>query len=145
MGEPKKGGNLYRLKNHEEGVHLAPSHDSAGAYRGILFDDEKNQLVGHAEWEKVDESEIEREYKSEYKYDHSHDDQEDEQRLALEAEEEKRAQLMAQAILAGAAYVLANHVAPTVQNWWENKALPTMKEKWKTFTDKRKDLLPKGK
>ena len=37
----------------KEGTHLAESHKTEGAYRGILLDDETNQLAGQAEWTQV--------------------------------------------------------------------------------------------
>ncbi|RAY10641.1 hypothetical protein DPM19_34340 [Actinomadura craniellae] len=39
------------------GQHLGVSHDTDGAYRGHLFDDETGQLVGHVELIEVDEDE----------------------------------------------------------------------------------------
>jgi len=136
VSKRKQTGDLYRVIR-KEGTHLASSNDTAGASRGILFDD-TNKLVGHAEWVKVDESEYERDY--------SYDYQENQQKVELSPDEQKFAQLVAEAIAAGTAYVLTEYVAPHVNRWWQNKAVPTMKEKWKIFTDKRKDKLsPKGK
>jgi hypothetical protein len=136
MSKPKQNGDLYRVIR-KEGTHLASSNDTEGASRGILFDD-TNKLVGHAEWVKVDESEYERDY--------SYDYQENQQKVELSPEEQKFAQLVAEAIAAGTAYVLTEYVAPHVNRWWQNKAVPTMKEKWRIFTDKRKDKpSPKGK
>jgi hypothetical protein len=37
----------------KDGTHLAESHKTEGAYRGILLDDETNQLAGQAEWKRV--------------------------------------------------------------------------------------------
>ena len=129
MSKRKQTGDLYRVIRY--------SNDTAGASRGILFD-ATNKLVGHAEWVKVDESEYERDY--------SYDYQENQQKVELSPEEQKFAQLVAEAIAAGTAYVLTEYVAPHVNRWWQNKAVPTMKEKWKIFTDKRKDKpSPKGK
>lgn len=137
MSKRKQTGDLYRVIR-KEGTHLASSNDTKGASRGILFDDKTNELVGHAELIKVDESE----YESDYSYDY----QENQQKVELSPEEQKFAQLVAEAIAAGTAYVLTEYVAPHVNRWWQNKAVPTMKEKWKIFTDKRKDRpSPKGK
>lgn len=41
-----------------EGTHLGVSRDSNGAYRGHLFDDTTNKLVGHVELTEVDEEEV---------------------------------------------------------------------------------------
>ena len=130
MSKRKQSGDLYRLI-HEEGTHLASSNDTEGASRGILFDDNTNKLVAHAEWVKVDESE--------YEFDDSYDYQENQQKVELSPEDQKLAQLLGEAIAAGTMYVLTEYVAPHVNRWWQNKAVPTMKEKWKIFTDKRKD------
>ena len=137
MSKRKQTGDLYRVIR-KEGTHLASSNDTAGASRGNLLDDKTNKPVGNAEWVKVDESEYERDY--------SYDYQENQQKVELSPEEQKFAQLVAEAIAAGTAYVLTEYVAPHVNRWWQNKAVPTMKEKWKIFTDKRKDKpSPKGK
>ena len=126
MSKRKQSGDLYRVIS-KKGTHLASSNDTKGASRGILFDDKTNELVGHAELIKVDESE----YESDYSYDY----QENQQKVELSPEEQKFAQLVAEATM----YVLTEYVAPHVNRWWQNKAVPTMKEKWKIFTDKRKD------
>jgi len=130
VSKPKQSGDLYRVIR-KEGTHLASSNDTEGASRGILFDDNTNKLVGHAEWVKVDESE--------YESDYSHDYQENQQKVELSPEEQKSAQLVGEAIAAATVYVLTEYVAPRVERWWQNTAVPTMKEKWKIFTDKRKD------
>ncbi len=137
MSKQKQSGGVYRLI-HKEGTHLASSNDTEGASRGILFDDNTNKLVAHAEWVKVDESE--------YGGDYSYDYQENQREAELSPEDQKLAQLVGEAIAAGTVYVLTEFVAPRVERWWQNTAVPTMKEKWKIFTDKRKDKLsPKGK
>lgn len=127
MSKRKQSGDLYKLIS-KEGTHLASSNDTKGASRGILFDDNTNKLVGHAEWVKVDESEYESDYLNEYQ-----------QKAELSPEEQKSAQLVADVIAAGTVYVLTKYVAPRVERWWQNTAVPTMKEKWKILTDKRKD------
>lgn len=137
MSKRKQSGDLYRVIR-KKGTHLASSNDTKGASRGILFDDKTNELVGHAELIKVDESE----YESDYSYDY----QENQQKIELSPEDQKFAQLVGEAIAAGTVYVLTEYVAPHVNRWWQNKVVPTMTEKWKTFTDKRKDKpSPKGK
>jgi len=137
VSKRKQSGDLYRVIR-KKGTHLASSNDTKGASRGILFDDKTNELVGHAELIKVDESE----YESDYSYDY----QENQQTIELSPEDQKFAQLVGEAIAAGTVYVLTEYVAPHVNRWWQNKVVPTMTEKWKTFTDKRKDKpSPKGK
>ena len=133
MSQRKQSGDVYRLI-HKEGTHLASSHDTDGAFRGILFDDDTNRLVAHAEWEKVDESE--------YGCDYSYDYQENQQEVELSPEEQKFAQLVGEAFAAFTMYVLTEYVAPRVNVGGRTTAVPTMKEKWKIFTDKRKDKRP---
>lgn len=137
MSQRKQSGDLYRVK-HKEGTHLASSHDTEGASRGILFDDKTNKLVGHAELEPVDDSE--------YGYDYSYVYQENQQKEELSPEQDELAELLVQLMAAGTMYALTKYVAPPVTRWWQNKAIPTMKETWKILTDKTKDKSsPKGK
>lgn len=49
----ERDDNLYRLIP-EEGKHLANSHDTEGAYRGVYLDDETNKPCGAGEFVKVD-------------------------------------------------------------------------------------------
>ena len=49
--------DLYRLIP-EEGKHLADSHDTEGAFRGVYLDDETNKPCGAGEFVKVDSSEL---------------------------------------------------------------------------------------
>jgi len=118
VSKQKQSGNLYRVK-HEKGTHLGSSQDTPGAFRGTLFNDE-NKLVGHAEWEKVDESE----YGDNHPYDSPLN------------------QVMTQLITVVTMYVLTEYVAPTVKHWWQNEAMPKIKQKWQTLTNKTKDKLP---
>jgi len=137
VSQREQSGDLYRLK-HKEGAHLAPSHDTDETFRGLYFDDETNKLVGHAEWEKIDESE--------YGWDYSYDSPLDQQRVELSPEMQKLAQAMGEAIAAATMFVLKEYVAPPVKHWWQNKAEPTIKEKWQIIIDKTKDKLSqKGK
>jgi hypothetical protein len=133
----KQSGDLYRVKI-KKGTHLASSRDSDGALRGILFDDKTHKLVAHAEWEKVDESEEES--------DNSHDYQENQQKVELSREEQKielspeaqkAAQLAGEELAAFAMFIFTEYVAPPVKRWWQNNAIPTMKEKWKILTENR--------
>lgn len=136
MSPKKQDGNLYRVK-HEQGTHLGSSQDTPGAFRGTLFDDE-NKLVGHAELERVDESE--------YGYDYSYDDPLNQQDVELSPEMQKLTQAMGELLAAATMYVVTEYVAPPVKHWWQNKGAPTIKENWKKFTDKTKDKLSsKGK
>jgi len=56
------------------------------------------------------------------------------------------AQAMGEAIAVASVYVFTKYVAPPVKHWWQNEAIPAIKEKWQTLTDKTKDKLsPKNK
>ncbi|MBI9047100.1 MAG: hypothetical protein JEZ06_21620 [Anaerolineaceae bacterium] len=141
MSQRKQSGPVYRpiLK---EGTHLSSSNDTDGAFRGNLLDDNTNKPVANAEWVKVDESED----VCDYPYDY----QENQKMRELSPEDQELAELIGEAIgeviAAGTIYILTEYVAPPVKHWWQNNAVPTMKEKWKILTDKRKDKLsPKGK
>ncbi len=135
MSRRKQSRDLYRVKI-KKGTHLASSHDSDGALRGILFDDKTNKLVAHAEWEKVDERED--------KCDNSYVYQENQQKVelppevVLSPEEQKAAQLAGEEAAAFTMYIFTEYVAPFVIRWWQNSAGPFVKEKWKIITDKRK-------
>ena len=136
MSQREQSGDLYRLK-HKEGTHLGSSQDTPGAFRGILFDDE-NRLVGHAEWEKVDENE--------YGYDYSCDVPLNQQDAELSPEMEKLAQVVGEILVVATMYALTEYVAPSVKHWWQTKAVPTVKEKWQIFTDRARDRISsKGK
>ena len=132
MSQREQSGDLYRVK-HKEGTHLASSRDTAGTFRGTVFDDKTNKLVGHAEWEKVDESE--------YGCDYSYDDLLNQQEAELSPEMEELAQVMREVLAVATMYVLIEYVSPPVKHWWQNKAVPTIKEKWQTFTDKTRDRI----
>ncbi len=129
MRRRKQSGGLYRLI-YDEGTHPASSNDTDGAIRGNLLDDKTNKPVANAEWVEVDESE--------YESDNSYDLQENQQKVELSPEEQKRAQEEGEA-LAALIISLIEYAAPHVKRWWQNDAVPTMKDKWKTFTDKIKD------
>lgn len=131
MSQRKQSEDLYRMVNPKEGTHLASSQDTPGAYRGTLYDDNTNKLVGHAEWEKVDESE--------YEWDYPYDYPLDQQDVELSPEMQKLAQAVGEAIVAATVYALTEYVAPPVKHWWQNDAVPTIRNRWKSFTDKRKD------
>lgn len=131
MSQRKQSEDLYRRINPKEGAHLASSQDTPGAYRGTLYDDNSNKLVGHAEWEKVDESE--------YEWDYSYDNQEAEE-LSTETQELQRAleDVLAKVFL----YVMEEHVAPRVQSWWQNTVAPFTKGMWEGITNRKKDKMP---
>lgn len=127
MSQQEQSEGLYRPKL-KEGTHLASSQDTHGTYRGILQDDNTNKLVGHAEWERVDESEL--------GSDCSYDYQENQQKVGwLEVAEG--------VITLGGMYILLEQEVPSVKHWRQNIVVPTIKKTWKSFTDifanKRKD------
>lgn len=137
MNQRKQSGGLYRVK-HKEGAHLASSHDTDEAFRGLYFDDETNKLVGHAELEKVDESE--------YGWDYSYDYPLDQQEAELSPEMQELAQFIGVALAEFTSYAVKEYLAPPVKRWLQNTAIPTMKEKLGILTDNTKDKLsPKGK
>jgi hypothetical protein len=134
VSQREQSRDLYRLLKPKEGAHLASSHDTDRAFRGLYLDDETNKLVSHAEWEKVDESE--------YGCDSPYDNLIPQQEAELSPEMQKLAQAMGEAMVAATMYVFTEYVAPPVKHWWQNEAVPTIRKKWKIFTDKRKDEPP---
>lgn len=102
-----------------DGQHLGFSRDSDGAYRAHLFDDETNQLVGHAElFEPGDDdwgaSNVDNAYGWESE---SEDRNEDLDELA-----EALGNLVALGIITAAALA-----APHIKRWWTDKVLPALK------------------
>lgn len=129
MSRRKQSGDLYRII-YEEGTHPASSHDTDGAIRGNLLDDNTNKPVANAEFVKVDDSE--------YGCDYSFDYQENQQKVELSPEEQKRAQENGEALAAFTIQII-EYLTPHVKRLWQNSVVPTMKAKWKILTDKRKD------
>jgi hypothetical protein len=104
-----------------DGMHLGFSHDSAGARRAHLFDDETNELVGHAElFEPADDERVGSVPYAEPVYIYVNDarsnEQDDELAEALRA-------LVRLGII-----VAAEKAAPHVQRWWNDTALPSLKK-----------------
>ncbi len=130
MSKREQSEDLYR-PIFKEGTHLAPSRDNPETFRGTVFDDKTNKLVGHAEWEKVDASE--------YGWDYSYDYPLDQQEVELSPEMQKLAQAVGELFAAATMYVITEHVAPGVKHWWQNKAVPTIRKKWEVFTDNEED------
>lgn len=103
-----------------DGVHLASSRKTEGAFRGAVFDNETNTLQGQAEFFRVDPA----------------DDSGDE-----DGSEAPIPPLLA-AALGIAAGVLGTIVvvkqAPRIKSWWLEAALPGLRSKWVRLT-KSKD------
>jgi len=103
-----------------DGVHLASSRKTEGAFRGAVFDNETNTLQGQAEFFRVDPA----------------DDSGDE-----DASEVPIPPLLA-AALGIAAGVLGTIVvvkqAPRIKSWWLEAALPGLRSRWVRLT-KSKD------
>lgn len=99
-----------------DGRHLGFSRDTGGAYRAHLFDDETNELVGHAELFEPEEDEW-GESSLELAYEWT--DQSVERDYSLDDLAEALANLVALGILIAA--------APHVRGWWNEKVLPTVK------------------
>ena len=127
MGKCTQDEDLYRPV-YKEGTHLAPSKGIEGAVRGSLLDNERNQIAGQAEWIKVDESE--------YGYDESYNFHEFAQTKELSPEDQELVQLLGAAIAAGTVWVLSEVVAPRVKFWWQEKAAPVVREKWRAVKRK---------
>jgi len=142
VSQRKQSEDLYRKINPKEGTHLASSQDTPGAYRGTLYDDNTNKLVGLAEWEKVDESDNE----WDYSYDYPLDQQDVELSPEMQEWERVFTDVFAIVFEEVLTQVIDEHLAPRVKSLWQNTVKPTMKGKWEILTDKKKGKLsPKGK
>jgi hypothetical protein len=102
-----------------DGQHLGFSRDTDGAYRAHLFDNETNDLVGHAELFEPDEDipNIQYVYVSDSGATEGRELTEEELAEALEA-------LVGLAILVA---TLAAAAAPHVRRWWHDVAVPALK------------------
>jgi len=98
-----------------DGMHLGTSRLVDGAIVGHLFDDETNELRGHAAWHWVDDSDAVGYEPPSYR---SSDELTAEEREAL-------ARLVAAIVI-----MVARAVSPHVKRWWNTLALPILREKW---------------
>ncbi|UWG96522.1 hypothetical protein LPY66_16750 [Dehalobacter sp. DCM] len=129
MGQRRQSGDLY-IPICKEGTHLASVKNKEEAFRGTLLDNETNQIVGQAEWVKVDESE--------YRYDEPYNYQESRREKELSPEAQELAKLLSGIIADITKQVIDEVVAPRVKLWWQKKAVPAMKEMWVDDKNKRK-------
>lgn len=105
-----------------DGQHLGFSRDTDGAYRAHLFDDETNDLVGHAELFEggTDETQaphVEYIYVSDSEPSRGHDLTDEELEETIEA-------LLNLALIVT---TLAIKAAPHVAGWWRGTAMPALK------------------
>lgn len=107
--------DLYRLIP-EEGKHLADSHDTEGAYRGVYLDDENNKPCGAGEFVKVDPSELA-----------SSDDTNDNNGNGISLE-----QAAAIAAICTAIGVVVTKASPHVKKFVDTKVAPPVKRFWNT-------------
>jgi len=96
-----------------DGMHLGFARDGDGALRGLLFDDDTNDLVGHAKLFEPEGDWSDKPDQSEY--------------LATRSAEED--ELIAQSAAALAALVILGIeiAAPHVKRWWRNQAAPAVR------------------
>lgn len=111
------GDDLYRLIP-EEGKHLAESHDTEGAFRGVYLDDETNKPSGAGEFVKVDLDDL-----------IEHDDDQ-----VLDTPSDSSDGAAIGLLSAAGAFVLgviATKAAPHVKKWATEKAGPAIKRLFK--------------
>jgi hypothetical protein len=101
-----------------EGTHLAFSRDTDGAYRAHLFD-ESNRLVGHAELFEPHGDGCE----ADPGYPYVNVD-----RAASQDDESDLAEVLAALLVLGVV-VAAQKAAPHLRKWWNDTALPFLKDK----------------
>lgn len=116
------GRQLYELIP-EEGKHLADSHDTEGAVRGVYLDDETNKPCGAGEFMPVDVDEDE---DSDPVGDYDSDGSLDSDALAGAA-------ILAIGIGIG---VAATKAYPHVKKWFTTTAVPGVKKLWRKVTKK---------
>lgn len=112
------GRQLYELIP-EEGKHLADSHDTEGAVRGVYLDDETNKPCGAGEFIPV---ELDEDEDSEYEYDLG------------EGETDVKALLIAFGFFVCG--VVATKAYPHVKKWATTTAVPGVKKLWRKITKK---------
>lgn len=112
--------DLYRLIP-EEGKHLADSHDTEGAYRGVYLDDETNKPCGAGEFVKVDPSEL------------TSDDANDNNGNGISPE-----QAAAIAAIFTVVGVALTKAYPHVKKFVVTKVAPSVKRFWNTKISKKK-------
>lgn len=116
-----------------EGTHLGFSRDTDGAYRAHLFDDETNELVGHAElFEPEDDYGAGYAPDPEPVYIYVSDDRE-----AQREEDNEVADALAALAILGV-IVAAQKAAPHVKKWWNEQALPFLRDKRARWFRRRK-------
>jgi hypothetical protein len=101
-----------------DGTHLGFSRDTDGAYRAHLFDDETNELVGHAE---LFEPEADDHASADPGYVYVNNDS------SSREDEAEWSEILGALALLGV-IVGAQKAAPHVKQWWNNKALPFLKD-----------------
>jgi len=95
-----------------DGTRLGFAQDSDGGMRGLLFDEETGKLVGHANLFEYDD------------YGDSNDDPPPERDQDVDVIVEVISQVLTNLLIYG-----AERAAPHVQNWWNDRAAPALKEK----------------
>lgn len=101
-----------------EGTHLGFSRDTDGAHRAHLFDDETNELVGHAELFKSAEDQP----VAEPVYMNVDNDRSSSQEDETQVEDVLGALAVLGIILA------AQRAAPHLKRWWNDQALPFLRK-----------------
>jgi hypothetical protein len=116
-----------------EGTHLGVSRDTDGAYRAHLFDDDTNELVGHAElFEPVqDAAEAPTEPSPVFVY--IDDRYEYEARVREPSEAEK---LVGNLLLLGV-LIAVEKAKPHVKEWWAEQARPALRAKWNGLAESK--------
>lgn len=108
--------DLYRLIP-EEGKHLAESHDTEGAFRGVYLDDETNKPSGAGEFVKVDLDDL--------------IDRDDDPSSDSPSDASGNAAGVAALIGIGIGAGIAIHAAyPHVKRWAKETAIPSVKRLW---------------
>lgn len=114
------GRQLYELIP-EEGKHLADSHDTEGAVRGVYLDDETNKPCGAGEFIPVE-------------LDEDEGDEDDCELAPVGGDIDGRALLIAFGCFVGG--VVVTKAYPHVKKWVTTTAVPGVKKFWRRVTKK---------
>ena len=124
---------IYEVE-YDDDLHMADAADNPGYKRGLLYDDDGN-LKAHAKMREVDEDELRERYSEQdaYSYEHDYssiydDEDDDDEYEPLLSEEDIELLAAIGTLLGSFAVAVAKAAAPHVKSWWENTALPGLRD-----------------
>lgn len=116
-----------------DGTHLGFSRDTDGAYRAHLFDDDTNELVGHAELFEPERHHAGSQANPDPVYIYVTENGASDGRAQ---ERTKAEDLLGNLIVLGV-LVAFEKATPHVKKWWSNRARPALKSAWQKVAKHR--------